>query len=179
MKRALWVLCIVALAATASAQTKTKVRCEGSQKSRTLFAAPGEIADNGEVKCGKKVSVLGVAVSQSGTRYIRVSAEDGRTGFLMPDAIEKPPHPKRDWAAIISQAVEGMAQGLLEAQTNNVCAGHGGAATWRAISMYTGGDVSGTVYSSTGQYLGRVEGTSSGTTTARIATCKDGSEHLF
>jgi hypothetical protein len=167
MKRALWALCIVALAATASAQTKTKVRCEGAQKSRTLFAAPGEIVDNGEVKCGKKVSVLGAAVSQSGTRYIRVSTEDGRTGFLMPDAIEKSARPKRDWNAAIVAAIAGFAQGGLEAETHNVCADHGGAATTRTIE-----DI-GEVVSSTGQVIGTVM------SKVRIVTCKDGSEHRY
>ena len=64
-------------------------------------------------------------------------------------------------------------------ETNNVCSGHGGAKSWKRVSINVDQSGTGRVYASNGTYLGTVDVTSTGTATARIATCKDGTELSF
>lgn len=79
----------------------------------------------------------------------------------------------------ISSGLQQAATNMENQETNNVCADRGGLNSRRTVNVSTTGNGSANVYSSSGTRLGTVQGNYNGTSTARIAVCNDGTEHLY
>jgi hypothetical protein len=136
------------------------------------------------LKCGERVFVLTVPGNQD-YDPVKIRTKKGKVGWIHPGylslssmpacAVAKSARPK-----VTGESIAAFGRAFsLGMQTNNVCSQHGGAKSWRSVTVHINQDGIGQVYSSTGTYLGTVNVSSTGTATARIATCWDGTELTF
>ena len=161
-----------------------------------------------ELKRNTEVTVLSVGSdfslvkTKSGTGYVRnhqlsptTVPENDHTQDTQLSVVKSPESPKKPslfrrmfskelWcpngcADEVSSGLQQASTNIENQETNNVCVDRGGLRSRRTVSVSTTGNGSADVYSSTGMQLGTVEGSYNGSSTARIATCNDGTEHLY